>query len=499
MSKEIIKDNNQTDTRADKLKLFSIGSVVLLAAIILLVNFLFDKVLGKPLTFDFSDSFNNTISAETQQYLDSLPADTNIKIVGLFNRPDNVASTEYQYIIPLLDDYVKKSGGKITLEYIDPTEQPTIINTLDPTNSYDLGNKAGCFVVSYNGRIKVIEPIDCYSYDLNTYYQTGYYYIDGNNTEFTFTNTMYNLTSGNICNAYIVTGLKEAGSVNLTKVLEAMSIEVTEIPASDNFTIPEDCDLLIINGANNDISERMYVVMSDYLKNGGKMFVAVDYSSANVNERFDRLNKLLNQMNINIDPLLIYENDPGYQHSGVAIDSTVVATGDFANYASIPYLSCTYARSVTSVDSTISGYTASPVLQTSENASTHEVAENGTILEDSGSVNKYNVAMYSTGATEDSAEVFVFGTLNFTSDSFMNSYGLNHENVDFFRSCVNELLGGKIGNHLNIATKNVDNYSLDTTKSTTSVSTAMLVVFMIVIPVILIALAVVVYSKRKNL
>ena len=310
---------------------------------------------------------------------------------------------------------------------------------------------------------------------------------------------MYNLTSGNICNAYIVTGLKEEGSVNLTKVLEAMSIEVTELPASDSFTIPEDCDLLIINGANNDISERMYVAMSDYLNKGGKMFVAVDYSSSNVNERFDRLNKLLNQMNLNIDPLLIYENDPGYQHSGVAIDSTVVATGEFATYASIPYLSCTYARSVTSVASSAGLYTTSPVLQTSENASTHEVAENGTILEGSGSVNKYNVAMYSTGDGEDSAEVFVFGTLNFTSDSFMNSYGLNHENVEFFRSCVRELLGGRIGNHLDIATKNVDNYSIDTTKSTTSVSTVMLVVFMIVIPVILIGMAVLVYSKRKNL
>ena len=499
MSKEINKDNNQTDTRADKLKLFSIGSVILLAAIILLVNFLFDKVLGQPLTFDFSDSFNNSISAETQEYIDSLPEGTNIKIVGLFNRPDNVASTEYQYIIPLLDDYVKKSGGKITLEYVDPTEHPTIINTLDPNNAYDLASKTGCFVVSYNGRIKVIEPIDCYSYDLNTYYSTGYYYIDGNNTEFTFTNTMYNLTSGNICNAYIVTGLKEAGNVNLTKVLEAMSIEVTELPASDNFTIPEDCDLLIINGANNDISERMYVAMSDYLKNGGKMFVAVDFSSANVNERFDRLNKLLNQMNLNIDPLLIYENDPGYQHSGVAVDSTVVATGEFERYASIPYLSCTYARSVTSVASSTGFYTTSPVLQTSENASTHEVADNGTILEGSGSVNKYNVAMYSTGDGEDAAEVFVFGTLNFTSDTFMNSYGLNHENIDFFRSCVRELLGGKIGNHLNIATKNVDNYSIDTTKSTTSVSTVMLVVFMIFIPVLLISMAVLVYSKRKNL
>ena len=182
MSKEIINDNNQADNRAGKLKLLSIASVILLAAIIILVNFLFDKILGKPLTFDFSDSFSNTISSETEEYIDGLPEGTNIRIVGLFTRPDNVASSEYQYIIPLLDDYEKKSGGKITVEYINPTEHPTIISSLDPSNSYDLSSKSGSFVVEYNGRIKVIEPIDCYSYDVSYYSQTGYYLIDGNNS-----------------------------------------------------------------------------------------------------------------------------------------------------------------------------------------------------------------------------------------------------------------------------------------------------------------------------
>ena len=162
MSTNIKKVNTKTDERADKLKLFSIGSVVILAAIILLANFLFDKIFGQALTFDFSAYSSNTISDVTQNYLDSLPEGTNIRIVGLFNRPENVAGTEYQYIAPLLDDYVKKSDGKVTLEYIDPTERPSIIKSLDPTNSYDLASKTGAYVLQYNGRIKLITPLDCY-------------------------------------------------------------------------------------------------------------------------------------------------------------------------------------------------------------------------------------------------------------------------------------------------------------------------------------------------
>ena len=316
-------------------------------------------------------------------------------------------------------------------------------------------------------------------------------------SEFTFTNTMYNLTSGNICNAYIVTGLKEEGSVNITKVLQAMSIEVSELQASDNFAIPDDCDVLILNGPNNDISEKMYVAMSEYLNNGGKIFIAVDYSSLNVNENYDRLNRLINQMNLSIDPYLISENDPGYQQSNSPFDSTVVALNQFEGFSTIPYLRNSYARSVRNYSSSIANVQTYPVLRTSEKASTLEVDEDGTILNESGSVNTYYVAMYATGP--NSGEIFVFGTLNFTSDEFINSYSMNHENVEFFRGCIRELLDEKTGNYLNIATKNVDNYAIDSTKSTSSASTIVLVVFMIVIPVILIGMAVVVYSKRKNL
>ena len=501
MSKDNSSEKINSDVRADKMKLFSIGSVVLLAAIILLVNFLFDKILGKAMTFDFSDSSQNSVSKETIDYLDTLSPDTRIRIVGLFNRPDNVASTKYQYIVPLLDDYVKESNGKITVEYIDPTEHPTIISQLDPTNSYDLANQSENFVVEYNGKIKVISPIDCYSYDEEYYRSTNNYLIVGNNTEYTFTNAMYVLTNGYSAKAYVVTGLKEEGNEYITKILNSMSIDVESLPVSENFAVPDDCSLLILNGPNSDISEKMYVAMSDYLSSGGKLLVAVDYSSINVNENFVRLNLLLNQMNINIDPLLIYENDPAYQLSGYAYDSNVTAVEPFDEFSSLPILHATYCRSVKQAENPNSAYITLPVLATSDNAATLQVDPETGRAVDNGMITtaKYYVAMYSYVDGVDASEAFVFGTLNFTSDLYISSYGLNDYNVEFLRSCVRELVDVELIDGVNVQTKMIDSFSLDTTKSTTSASTAVLVVFMVLIPVVLIGMAVIVYSKRKNL
>ena len=106
--------------RAKQYKLYAIGSVVILGVIVLLVNILFDNLLGKALTFDFTLDKSSSISAESQKFIDSLPEGTRFRIVGLFERPESVVNTKYQYIAPLLDDYAKKSKGKIKTADIRP-------------------------------------------------------------------------------------------------------------------------------------------------------------------------------------------------------------------------------------------------------------------------------------------------------------------------------------------------------------------------------------------
>ena len=500
MNKTVSKINKpQNDERSGKLKLYSIGSAIILIAIVIIVNVLFDKILGKALTFDFSDALSNTISQESIDYINGLPQDTKIRIVGLFDKPADVSGTEYQYICPLLDDYVKNSKGKITVEYINPNNQPTIISQLDPNNSFNLSSQSGNFVVKYNDKIKIINPYDCYSFD-ETYLSQGYFYVTGNNVEYAFTNSMYILTNGYSCKAYLITGLEEDGSNYLAKILESMAIEPVGLPVSENFAVPEDCDIIIMNGPQNDISEKMYVELSAFVKRGGKFFVAVDFNVINVTEKYERLNKLLNEMNLALDPYLIAENDSGYQLGGYQLDHVVKACDGFSDYAEITLLHSTNARSVRATDVPGNTFKTAPVLKTSENASTTALDQYGNAIESSMVTGKqFYVAMYSAGEGADPAKAFVFGTMNFTSDQYISSYGMNDTNVDFFKSCIRELTSTKQFNTLNVPTRNVDNFALDADKSTTAASTVVLVVFMMLIPILLVALAVVVYTKRKNL
>ena len=80
--------------------------------------------------------------------------------------------------------------------------------------------------------------------------------------------------------------------------------------------------------------------------------------------------------------------------------------------------------------------------------------------------------MFATGEGEDPAKAFVFGTTNFTSDEYITSYGLNDSNVTFIKSCIRELTSTKMVTVLDIATKNVDNFSLTPEKATASAATA---------------------------
>lgn len=484
--------------RAHQLKIYSIGSVLILLAIVLLLNILIDKGFGKVLTFDFSVEHSNTISDESVKFLDGLPEGTKIRIVGLFEKPDKVNGTKYQYIIPILNDYVKRSRGKVSLEFVNIQMNPGIITELDPNGAYNLQKLTGQFVVSYNGRLDVIDPINCYNID--TYYLEKFdkYVATGINTEYTFTNSMMSLVNGYVSKAYIVTGLKENGSDYLKKMLKAIGVETAELAVTSSFSIPDDCNLLILNGPNNDITENMYVVIKDYLSKGGKVIAAVDYSIENANEPFKNLNRLLNDMNINVEHCMITENDPSYQLSNQINDSLADIAQGFAEFASEKRLHISMSRPMGYSGVQDQNIVATPVLTTSSQASKSVAGTNNTVQKLEGEAGVQNAAMYSAN-TQTGGEIFVFGTVNFTSDVYYAEFTVSDKNADFLRSCVRSMLPGSASYNINIPVIQIDSHKLNEDKATTSASTAVMIVFMIILPLILCSMAVIIYNKRKNL
>ena len=484
---------------ARQYKIYAIGSVIILGIIVLLVNVLFDKLLGKALTFDFTLDRSSTISAESQKFIDSLPDGTNIRIVGLFERPESVMNTKYQYIAPLLDDYAKKSKGKITVEYQDVQSHPGLISELDPAGAYGLANLNGQYAVYYNGKLDIIDPIDCYTIDVNYLEQYNAYLATGNNVEYTFTNSMMSLVKGFTTKAYILTGLKEDGSEQLKRMLKSLGVESADLAVVSDFKIPDDCDLLILNGPDSDITETVYLEMKNYIARGGNVIVSVEYASENVNEPFTNLNRLLNEMNINIEHCMISENDPAYQLNGHINNSLADIGPAFTDMVSEKKLNITLARPISLSVTQRSDVITTPVLLSSASATKSVAGDNNEAKQIDSNQSVLYAGMHSRYANGDKGQLYVFGTVNFTSDVYFSEYTITDKNADFTRACVRNMLPSSASYNINIPIKKIENYKLNDNDATTSAATAIMIVFMIVLPFALSSMAVIVYNKRKNL
>ncbi len=484
------------DKRQGVLKLYSVGTSVILVVILIVFNILFESILGKYMSFDFSLSGYNSLQQKTIDYLNSLPEGTNIRIVGLFEKPDSYTGTPNQYIIPLMDSYVKEGKGKISVEYVDPKTYPSIMSQLDPQGVFDL--KSDTYVVSDGKKAVSIDPIDCFTYDMDYYNRTGYYMPIANTVEYTFDNAIYRLTSGISHKAYFVTGLRNDNSNHIKKIIGSMGFDTADIQASTSFTVPDDCDILFINGPQTDIPENMITPIKDYLfVRNGKLMISVDYSENNFSEVFTNLNNILENYNIAVSNLLVRENNPNYMLSEDGLASNVTVAGDFAAYTSAKVLRSSMARSIKEVNNPSSSIVTSVVLTTSADATAIDLNSQDS---STGLPATYNVGMFGTFKDNpESSKVLVFGTMSLTSDDYISSFGYNDSNVEFTRGCIRSLVGLSSDNVLQVESKSIDDYKINAEKATSTNATIMTVIFMLVIPFGLVIVAVIVYKLRKNL
>lgn len=473
------------DKRQFYLKLFSMGSVLIMVLIVILSNVLLDKMLGNSLMFDFTKSGINSISQNTIDILHKLPDDAKIRIIGLMNEPDPnsqdpISIAVDQYFKPVLDKYISESGGKVTVEYINPNIDPSIINELDPNNANNIA-AGSCFVVSYNDKISVVYPYDCLEFARNKTPIVS-------RVEFNFTNAIINLTQGYFGKAYIISGLGEAGNESIKTVLEGINIEAVEIMESTDFTVPEDCDLLVLNGPNSDISEGTCYAVQDYIKKGGNVFVAVDYTEYNSSVDFKNLNKALSTVGIEIENSQVFDKNTDYDvsHSnGIAFRLDLDPA--YNSFSRKEFFRAGYVRSLKISDDADPNAITDAVLYTSEKA-----FKGG----DESDQGKFNVVMHG-GYNGTDSDVYVLGSTYFSSDEYINTFGYGNSNVEFLKACLKALTKSEASAEIPI--KSINNYYLDTSMITTTSVSIMTVCFMMIIPIGLVIVAVAIYTRRKNM
>jgi len=481
------KKDRGVDKRARSLRFFSIGSVLVLAAILIVGNLFFESVFGEKLTWDFSSTKVNSISDVSKGILSKM--DKDVEIVGLFELTQD-AKTTYSDFVPLLADYAANSNGHITVRYVDPVKYPSIMTELDPNNT--IKPAAGSFVVKCGDRVKVIVPFNCYTYD-SYYYQNGSYVPTSNNVEYNFTGAIAYVTSDVVTKAYFTTNHNEADHVQLNTLLSNNEMETADITTIGLAAIPADCALLIIDDPLEDISTTDIPLLTDYLDNGGKLIVIAGYEQAGLT--FPNLNEVLHTMNLSLSDSRISENNMAYR---------LEATTGYMSYADIPAgtlvaeaypksIVLADARAVTVFDSPASYISTEPLITSSSSA----VLEANGDPAQTGPSGIQNIAMYSvnSGGMAPSKAV-VIGTTYLTSDDYIAQYSLNNQNVVFFSSLAQNLVGDT--STVQVEVRQIPNYAL-TSAPAADMQGVWSVILIAVIPMTFIVIGIVVYKKRRNM
>ncbi len=489
----------QIDKRASDLKLFSVGSVAVLFAILLVLNILLYATLNEKLSFDTSSTSQNSISDASMEYINSLPADKKIRIVGLFDKPSSIKDTQYEYILPMLANLEDESKGRVSVEYINPNTHPSIINELDPNGVTDIrsGLSSPTYAVYCDGKVKLVDAImDCFNYDSNDIEMNQRLVPVANKAESAFVNSIIAVTSESSAKAYFLTGLQEDTHVTFDNILGSMNVETAELSVdTENFKIPDDCDLLFILGPDVDISESVQEAIKDYIHNGKhpcNIFVSVGIDSDNASETYPHLNNVLNDVNLAFENKIVMDDDTS---NVISLEGSI-----FRGQLSDSYKynnstgSVTYqlSRNITKYGNEQSGLITEPVVVTSKSSSL--VSPDNKI--EKGEQRNVAMVTYSDGYDQP-INVFLFGSSSFTSDSYFSGRSNNDDNNQFMRSLLTNIF--KTSDSIDVPVKPLLDYSIDASKVNQNSVSAISIIFLVAIPLVFVFVAWYVYYRRSHL
>ena len=280
-------------------------STAMLAAVLVLtvlLNLLVRAIPAKYTEFDLSEAKMYTLSDSTKALVEGLEKDVHIYYLCETGSEDAI-------ITKLLDRYASESGH-IKWETKDPAVYPTFAAQYGVQSAEN-----GSLILVSGEKSAVLAASDLYDYDYSDYYTTGSYSVTfgGENK---LTAAIYRITSGEELHAYYTTNHGEQRLTDtLTDALEGQNLSVSPLDLLTD-TIPDDCDLLIINDPQQDFASAGGLVdemsaLRAYLKNGGHLMLTTDsyYSTPN-------LDALMAEFGLTRTTGLVVEGDSGHYLNG---------------------------------------------------------------------------------------------------------------------------------------------------------------------------------------
>lgn len=365
---------------------YSVGTTAVVIAIVIVLNLIIGKIPEQYLKLDISDNKIYEITDTSRELLKNLDKKVEIQVLADEEDADKRIST-------FVNKYASLSKN-VSVEWIDPVLHPSVLSENDAESNTIL---VSCEETDKSTQISFSDIIQ---YDMSSYYTTGNVQESSFDAEGQLTSAVNYVTNDVNKKIYRTSGHGEAtlGS-NVTEMMEKSNLNVEELNLVMSPSVPEDCDLVILNAPAKDISEEEKEALSSYLSQGGNVMLFL----AETTEAQPNLAALMEEYGMKLEDGFIADTSRCYQNNYYYIFPQLSISGEMANGLSSQMVLAVNARGMTETEPARDTITLNAFMKTSSNgyAVSEEDQKQGTYI--IGAVATETIARDST-SEEDASE-----------------------------------------------------------------------------------------------
>ena len=452
---------------------YTLAMTSIVIAIVIVFNMIVNLIPENKRQFDISSTNIYEISSKSKKIINNVDHDVTFYVLAEKSNTDKRIKT-------FINKYASLSD-KIHIKWIDPVLHPSALTKY--------GTEENNIVIS----CKKTNRTTTVSFDDILVSSASYYSTSSSASSFDgdgqLTSALNYVTSNKEYKAYYTSGHGESSlSSEVTSLLTKSRISTSDLLLMTATSIPDDCDLLIIDGATNDFTKDEVKLLSSYLKKGGKVVTLL----AQTNKSMKNLYGLLKDYGLTVQSGYIADTERSYQGNYYYLIPNLSVSGDMASGISSNSVMMINSKGMTQSTPVRDSISTDAFMTTSSNgyAVTEKKQTQGTYVLGATSTESVKVKNSKGKKVTKESRLTVFGS-NMLIDEQITSSFSSLENLTLFTNSVTASLD------------NADNVSISPKSLEVSYNTiahpgpfSILVVF--VIPVGLIVGGFIVWFRRRR-
>ena len=452
---------------------YSIAVTAVVIGIVILFNLLVAQLPQKIRQIDISDTNIYEISSTSQKLLKNLKNDVNLYVIAEKGSTDDRIKT-------FITKYASLSG-RLRVEWIDPVLHPSALTKYD--------TEKNSIVVS----CKATDRQTSISFDDILVTESSYYNTSSSATKFDgdgqLTSAVDYVTNTKEYKAYYTAGHGETAlSSSVTGLMEKSRISVSELNLLTASSIPDDCDLLILNGPTSDLTKDEAKVLTAYLKKGGNVMSLLAYTDKSMT----RLYGIFEDYGMKVANGYIADAERCYQGNYYYLIPNLSVSGDMASGISSNSVLVVNSKGMTQTDPVRDTINVESFMTTSENgcAVTEKKQTQGTYILGAAATESVTVKDSGGKKKKKDSRLTVYGS-NMLIDAQITESFSTLENLTLFMNSVTANLDS--ADNISISPK-----SLQVTYNTIAHPGIFSILIIFVIPSVVIAGGFIIWFRRRR-